>query len=546
MDAVSAESVPKISSEAAASESAAYCFGSGTRFTESKNCVEALGDFSVLGDEHLLSILCFLSERDLNAFGIASKTCLRISSDVRLWGAILCAHFPKMWGALSEEQRMDAVSSFCKDRAHSDPYEHVGTITHPCHGLMKFGCDNFSVDGDTFVSVGPDDERYLQVWNHRTGEKGSILRGHLDTITCCISHKGTVASGSYDGTIRLWDADSGRQLRSYRCGEFSFGYKGDFPGRLHLTGDRIVCSTCDRSTLKILDRSSGRCLMEDGHSWRYLGVVGDVLVTSKHYDYSTFELATYSLESGNLLCAGPAIARQLYEEKTYTILDDTLLYAPGGWGKIYGLTIGSGEKSVDLAAEQCGTVECLDAQNDIVVGGFRDGNIGVWCHSNAALLRLSSSEETEVTHVHIADGLIYTRGMRGTKDLKIWNLLTGGLSQCLMSTKPIGACLFSGTKLILRSPTEYRELREGGIEALDIDDVYVWERASKEHPKYNVNDLPEEEVLDEEPASSSESNDAPLPSVATGETFPDGGVGLAAVVAGLALAAFAAMRFANQ
>jgi WD40 repeat protein len=86
----------------------------------------------------------------------------------------------------------------------------------------------FSPDGQRIVSGSSD--RKMRLWDANTGKQlGAPFKGHKDAVsTVAFSHDGKqIVSGSNDTTVRLWDAMTGKQigqplndvLRRLRCSE---------------------------------------------------------------------------------------------------------------------------------------------------------------------------------------------------------------------------------------------------------------------------------------------------------------------------------------
>ena len=89
---------------------------------------------------------------------------------------------------------------------------------------------SFSPDGTT-VASGSDDET-VRLWEVDSGQEKAILRGHTDRVfAVSFSPDGTtVASGSADGTVRLWEVDSGQEkatLEGHTDGVFSVSFSPD-------------------------------------------------------------------------------------------------------------------------------------------------------------------------------------------------------------------------------------------------------------------------------------------------------------------------------
>jgi WD40 repeat protein len=90
-----------------------------------------------------------------------------------------------------------------------------------CHADLRtlhghtgwIACVCFSPDGNRLASASTDET--VRLWGVRTGREERILKGHTGLIwSVCFSPDGKrLASASEDGTVRLWDADTGQETR---------------------------------------------------------------------------------------------------------------------------------------------------------------------------------------------------------------------------------------------------------------------------------------------------------------------------------------------
>ena len=70
----------------------------------------------------------------------------------------------------------------------------------------------FSPDGKTLYSAG--DDALIRRWDPATGKQTGTFKGHGDIIVSLIAHGDRLISGALDRTIRIWDANTMKQLRS--------------------------------------------------------------------------------------------------------------------------------------------------------------------------------------------------------------------------------------------------------------------------------------------------------------------------------------------
>jgi WD40 repeat protein/predicted Ser/Thr protein kinase len=122
---------------------------------------------------------------------------------------------------------------------------HTGPVT----------CVDYSPDGRFIVTTSKDGT--ARVWDAQSGKQISTLKGHTNwVIRAVFSQDGRrLATAAYDGTARIWDASSGRELAIL---------KGHTNVQVHSVafssdGRRVVTTSADR-TARVWDAVSGKQL----------------------------------------------------------------------------------------------------------------------------------------------------------------------------------------------------------------------------------------------------------------------------------------------
>ena len=111
---------------------------------------------------------------------------------------------------------------------------------------------SFSVDGRRIVT-GSDDNT-VRVWDTETGKQLRVLSGHKGPITAAsFGMDGRrIVTGSDDNTVRVWDTETGKQLRVLS------GHKGPITATsFGMDGRRIVTGSRDE-TARVWDAETGQ------------------------------------------------------------------------------------------------------------------------------------------------------------------------------------------------------------------------------------------------------------------------------------------------
>ncbi|MDB9539315.1 serine/threonine-protein kinase [Anabaenopsis arnoldii] len=137
------------------------------------------------------------------------------------------------------------------------PCLHTTLIGHS-HWVVSVA---FSPDGQTLASGSVD--KTIKLWDVKTGKFRDTLSGHSGSV-CSVAfspYGQTLASGSYDKTIKLWDMNTAK-VRHTLTGHFNWVYSVAFN-----PDGQTLASGGDDKTIKLWDVKTGKlCHTLSGHS----------------------------------------------------------------------------------------------------------------------------------------------------------------------------------------------------------------------------------------------------------------------------------------
>ena len=144
---------------------------------------------------------------------------------------------------------------------------------------------SFSPDGSTIASGSDDDT--VRLWDVNTGTHIKTLTGHTDLVrSVSFSPDGsTIASGSDDDTVRLWDVNTGTHIKTLT------GHTGEVSSVSFSPDGSTIASGSGDGTVRLWDVNTGR------HIKTLTGHTSDVLSISFSPDGQTLASGSGSLHS---------------------------------------------------------------------------------------------------------------------------------------------------------------------------------------------------------------------------------------------------------
>ncbi|KAL2884830.1 Vegetative incompatibility protein HET-E-1 [Ceratocystis lukuohia] len=296
----------------------------------------------------------------------------------------------------------------------------------------------FSNDGQRLASGSYD--KTVKIWDATSGACLQTLEGHHDEVTSVVfSNDGQrLASGSKDKTVKIWDATSGACLQALE------GHYGAVTSVVFSNDGQRLASGSGDKTVKIWDATSGACLQTlEGHeSW----------VTSVVFSNDGQRLASGSGDSTVKIWDATSGACLQTLEGHHNWVTSAIFSNDG-----QRLASGSGDETVKIWDATSGA--CLQTleghyswvtsvvfSNDgqRLVSGSWDETVKIWDATSGACLQTLEGHHDEVTSVVFSnDGQRLASGS-SDKTVKIWDATSGACLQTLEGHHhPVTSAIFS-------------------------------------------------------------------------------------------------------
>jgi WD40 repeat protein len=302
----------------------------------------------------------------------------------------------------------------------------------------------FSADGTSVLSAGFDT---LTLWDAATGRVIRSFEGHASSIgPVGVSPNGAyVLTGGRDGVLKLWDAEIGRPIRTFK------GHTDRVIASAFSSDGLRVLSGSDDKTLRLWDTATGQLIRTfEGHS-------GQVW------------LVRFSSDGNRVLSGGSdpnnsssGVTLKLWDATTGLLVRSWNAYdrfgmdlSPDGTRLV---TIGQGH-GFELQDAATGLViRTFEGHTDrvnsvafasdgaFILSGSKDKTLKLWDAATGRLVRTFAGHEAAVDEVEFAAGgkrVLSSSQNPGSWDwtLKLWDTATGQLIQTFRQSS--GAAKFS-------------------------------------------------------------------------------------------------------
>jgi TonB family protein len=275
----------------------------------------------------------------------------------------------------------------------------------------------YSPDGQTLASGSSD--KTIELWNVKTGNLLQTLFGHSNWVnSVAYSPDGqTLASGSRDKTIKLWNVKTGNRLQTLP------GHSDSVRSVVYSLDGQTLASGSDDKTIKIWDVKTGNLLQTlPGHSSSVWSVAyspdGQTLASGS----GDKTIKIWDVKTGNLLQTLPGHSSSVW----------SVAYSPDGQT----LASGSGDKTIKLWDVKTGNLlqtlsghsiwvnsVAYSPDGQTLASGSGDKTIKLWDVKTGNLLQTFTGHSDSVNSVaYSPDGQTLASGS-GDKTIKIWEVV---------------------------------------------------------------------------------------------------------------------------
>jgi WD40 repeat protein/serine/threonine protein kinase len=293
------------------------------------------------------------------------------------------------------------------------------------HGPVKSVA--FSPDGTQIVSGSSD--KTIKVWNAISGEQTLTLKGHAgDVSSVAFSPDGTqIVSGSYDNTIKVWNATSGKETLTLT------GHAGDVSSYENTGGVNSVAFSPDGS--QIVSGSYDNTIKVwnaiDGEETRTLKGHTDYVFSAA---FSPDGMKIVSGSGDNTIKVWNAVnGEETLTLKGHTDYVFSVAFSPDGTQIVSGgdntirlWNAASGEETLTLKGHTWSVVSVAFSHDGTqIVSGSGDITVKLWNATSSQEIHMLNGHDNPIKGVSLLLDETQIVSGRGDNTIKVWNAISG-------------------------------------------------------------------------------------------------------------------------
>jgi WD40 repeat protein len=261
----------------------------------------------------------------------------------------------------------------------------------------------------------------IKLWDIQSGKEIRSFKGHTNEVTSvCFSPDGRYAlSGSYDKTLKLWDINNGKEIRSFK------GHAGPVYSVCFSPDGRYALSGSYDNTIKLWDFNNGKEIRSfKGHTY---------VVTSVSFSPDGRYALSGSLDN-TLKLWDIQSGKEIRSFKGHTHEVTSVCFSPDGR---YALS-GSIDKTLKLWDIQSGkeiksfeghtgivTSVCFSPDGRYALSGSADSTIKLWDIQSVKEIKSFEGHTDWVTSVCFSPDGRYALSGSADSTIKLWDIQTG-------------------------------------------------------------------------------------------------------------------------